>query len=261
MRSSMQPILFYICITVGSVVIGTPLKHAADKSEKIGSRIRALDAVVEGFAQSESAETRLVDSLRDLIDSLHASIAANDEKIAANDRKVAANDEKMAAIRKQFCRRQDILPAIITYSGTAGATSEFSATHSAENAFKPQESGEYPWANIAGGLPATVWYRFDEPQTVAKISLRARNDQYHPNAEQAPEDIIFKGSDDCENWVTLKSVAHAGFTVKGEKREFEIPCSARAAYTCYGMEVSRNHGNNVNSGGEYVSIQDTVMYG
>jgi len=247
MWSSMQPILVCICITVGSVVIGTPLKHAADKSEKIGSRIRALDAVVEEFAQSESTETRLVESLRDLIDSLHASIATN--------------DEKMAAIQKQFCHRQDILPATITYSGTAGATSEYSASHAAENAFKPQGSGKYPWANHAGELPATVWYKFEKPQTVAKISLRARNDQYHPNAEQAPEDIIFKGSDDCENWVTLKSVAHAGFTVKGEKREFEIPCSARAAYTCYGMEVSRNHGNNVNSGGEYVSIQDTVMYG
>ena len=185
----------------------------------------------------------MIDALRALIDSLHASIAAN--------------DEKMAAIQKQFCHRQDILPATITYSGKAGATSvyESAASHSAENAFKPQGSGKYPWANIAGELPATVWYKFDKPQTVAKISLRSRNDA-HKDASQAPEDITFKGSDDCENWVTLKSVTHAGFTVGDEKREFEIPCHARGAYTCYGITVNAPHG-----GGSHVSIADTIMYG
>ena len=179
---------------------------------------------------------------------------------------IAANDQKIVKIQKQaLCLRQYLFPTRIKYSGTAGATSEHTHDgyldyHAAAKAFRPQTSGERPWANSEGKLPATVWFKFDEPQTVVKISLRARNDDYS-YAQQAPEDITFKASDDCENWVTLKSVAHAGFTVKGEKREFEIPCSARGAYRCYGIESSKNHANNKGSGGEFVSIADTVMYG
>jgi len=153
------------------------------------------------------------------------------------------------------CRLQDIDPRTITYTGTPGASSEYNEAHGAKSAFKRQSSGDKPYANAKGGLPLTVWYQFNKPQVVSKISLRSRNDVYD-QAEQAPEDLTFKGSDDCLSWVPLKTVAHAGFTTKDDLKVFKIPCSARRAYRCYGIESSQSHG-----GGEYVSLQDVIMYG
>ena len=153
-----------------------------------------------------------------------------------------------------YCRIQDGNMKAIPYAGTPGATSQYASNHGAASAFKPQGEGDKPYATDGTEGPHTVWYKFEEPHIVAKISLRSRNDW--TTVEQAPEDLTFKGSDDCETWVTLKEVAHAGFTEGGEKREFSIPCSARSAYRCYGITVSESTSTSYS----HVSLADVVMY-
>jgi len=219
----MQPFFIFICIAVGSAVTGTPLKRAAEPPK--------------------SQYTELIKEIM----SLHADLP---------------DDAKILEIQQQaLCLREAAYPEIseIPYEGTPGATNYWGAGHEAEKAFQVQPKHSYPYATSTD-LPATVWFKFDEPQIVAKISLRSRNDMYE-EAQQAPADLTFKGSDDCEDWKTIMIVDDADFTERGQKREFQIPCSARGAYRCYGIEVSRNRGTLTSGCTRCVSFANVVMYG
>ena len=185
---------------------------------------------------------------------------------------IIANDEDIKSLRTDItallrlsinnimtdavCRFQDAHISAISYSGKPGATSQFADNHGPQYAFKPE--GVAPYATSGSGKAETVWYEFIEPQIVAKISLRSRKGASWNTAPQASEDLTFKGSDDCQTWVTLKSVAHAGFTKNNETRAFVIPCKARRAYKCYGIGVKKAHGGKAE---KHVSLANVVMYG
>jgi len=136
-----------------------------------------------------------------------------------------------------------------TYSGTPGASSEWSTTHTADNAFKPQVGK--PWASKS--LPATVWYKFNYYFKLAKISFSSRNDG---SWDQTPKTFEAVGSYDCSNWHVLKSVSNANFTKGGQTKAWDIPCEKQKSYRCYGIKASANSGH----GSQLVSLANTQMY-
>jgi len=244
----MQPLFLAISLTVVSVVIGmphipkeilaeipteTPTANPAgsvpEKIETIGNDFFALSPIVK-------------------------SLLEDDNKTESLENRITNMEEEIESLRREnICvyhgRR-------IPFNGSAGATCRNDEKHPAENAFKPQQQGKYPYATEEDNFPATVWFKFNQPQTVKKISIRSRNDVYD-DARQAPEDLTFVASDDCSKWVTLSQVEHAGFTKKGEAREFVIPCIT--AFKCYGITVNKSHRPDL-SMGKYVSFADVVMY-
>ena len=112
--------------------------------------------------------------------------------------------------------------------GKSGATSELSDEHRSENAFLSVNSA---WVTGANSLPATIWYDFTRQVYPISFSLFSRE------SKQYPDTFEFVGSNDCSSWQILKTVSDTGFS-DGQQKEWELGCSARKAYSCYGIRIT-----------------------
>ena len=143
--------------------------------------------------------------------------------------------------------------------GNADASSEWSEEYSSGRAFQQWIAGDKPW--ISKKLPATVWYRFDKKITLAKISF---NSECRPNGDGyeqlglPPETFDVVASDDCHNWMVLRTVDAAGFTGSGQTKSWEIPCENQGEYYCYGIHTTRVITQGVRAVG--VAITNIKMY-
>jgi len=108
-----------------------------------------------------------------------------------------------------------------------------------------------PW--LSGGVPATVYYNFPYPITVAKFSFRNRREKAH--SANNPEQFEFVGSDDCESWTVIRVVSAVDWGMKqDEEKIWTIDQIDRKKFKCFGIRVLSISGNN------HAAIQDLKMW-
>ena len=129
------------------------------------------------------------------------------------------------------CGNEELIKA--SYSGVPGASSEWRSDHNAALAFKPQTT-KWAWAPKDNSLPPIIWYHFDYPFALAKISFTSRNGDAW---DQTPKTFDVVGSHDCSNWNILKSVTNAEFTSGGQTKLWNIPCKSQKPYECFGIRA------------------------
>ena len=138
--------------------------------------------------------------------------------------------------------------------GYAGASSIMSEEYAANKAFK--NSNEW-W--MGHEFPATLFFRFSTPVTVAKIGFQA------PGAwdawDQAPRDfaLIASMDHDCNahsKWDVLRNVSHL-FTLPSQEYIWSIPCNTVKPWKCYGIRVTANSGDSCKN---CTSVMNMKMY-
>jgi len=225
------------------------------KRQNIGLNGLNIVELEQGLDKRMRAKTalRASDAQQDItLDTLEAYLRQLDDRITALENStdaVMAKFTKLESSTKCEIRMQssDLLKA--TYSGTPGASSEWSTTHTKDKAFKPES--DKPWASSS--LPATVWYKFNYQFKLAKISFTSRAES--TNWDQVPKTFEVVGSYDCSKWYVLKSVSNAKFTAEGQTKAWEIPCEKQKSYKCYGVKASASSGQKT-----LVALANTKMY-
>jgi len=119
--------------------------------------------------------------------------------------------------------------------GQSGASSSF-WSHSSRYAFLYYNKffSTY-WSSKDYSMPATIWYDFTRPVYPVSFSFSSAN----TGNLKYPTAFDFVGSNDCSSWKVLKRVEYSGFTANKQTRSWQVPCSARKAYSCYGIRATR----------------------
>jgi len=108
-----------------------------------------------------------------------------------------------------------------------------------------------PW--LSDKVPATVYYNFPHPITVAKFSFRNRREKAH--SANNPKDFNFVGSDDCKSWTMIRGVSAVDWGIKqDEEKIWTIDQIDRKKFKCFGIQVLSI------SGKKSVAIQDLKMW-
>merc|ERR1711970_1575973 len=108
-----------------------------------------------------------------------------------------------------------------------------------------------PW--LSGKLPATVYYNFPYPITVAKFSFRNRREKAH--SANNPIDFNFVGSDDCKSWTVISGIIRVDWGMKqDEEKIWTINQIDRKKFKCFGIQVLSITGK------YYAAIQDLKMW-
>ena len=141
----------------------------------------------------------------------------------------------------------------VVYDGTAGASSQYSASYSAQKAFN-QENPR--WCSKAG-YPAKIWFKFRSAVKVMKISFSSvENGKHGYEWKQSPKTFNMIASNDCRTWDTLLSVTNSGFTGQNQEHSWLIPPTQQKSYRCYGIEGIENLGY----GKHYISLTNLKMF-
>ena len=146
----------------------------------------------------------------------------------------------------------------VDYKGSAHASSSW-GQHPAENAFKPQNAGSWPWANHRdNNFPHFVWFQFESPIVLAKIGFSSRAGQ-NQNQMVKKFDVIGATASGCSDIQDspriLLGVEDAGFERSSQAKVWLIPEKNQAPYLCIGIKI---HSGSVLS--TVVSVQNMVMW-
>jgi len=159
------------------------------------------------------------------------------------------SDELTCELKK----KSDFVTPIV-YDGTPGASSQYSASYSAEKAFDSENDDR--WCS-AEGFPAKIWFQFTSAVKVVKISFSSPEpSRGHQKWKQSPKAFQVIASDDCSNWDTLLSVTDSGFTGAHQEKSWQIPCNQQKSYHCYGIEGNENFGFHT----DYISVHKMKMF-
>ena len=125
---------------------------------------------------------------------------------------------------------------LIQYHGDALASSLY-WYFSAKDAFFG--GPDHFWASSSDEpLPVSIWFRFEEAQSLAKIGFSSRPGGH---LDQTPVHFLVIASmttnGKCTDWTTLLEVKNAGFTQNGEFRSWLIPARNRQPFQCIGLEI------------------------
>ena len=83
--------------------------------------------------------------------------------------------------------------------------------------------------------PQTVWYKFAKPVKIAKFAFSSR---VWSHLDQSPTQFALVGSDDCVNWVDIKSY-NTQFTKLNEEKTWTISANERQEFKCFGIKVEK----------------------
>ncbi|XP_066929655.1 uncharacterized protein [Clytia hemisphaerica] len=144
---------------------------------------------------------------------------------------------------------QHIIEEVHTERGTAGATSEYSATYMAEKGF--QKNYAYGWKtkNNYGHMPEMIWYKFRESFVPAEVTFRSNG-----NVNEMPTKYQFVGSNDhhCNEYSpwTILCEDLSGDVVKYryESKRCAVSHYHQATYFCFGLRVLNTKGNTAYAG-------------
>ena len=139
----------------------------------------------------------------------------------------------------------------MVYDGMAGASSIYSDSYIAQNAFD-QEDPDARWSSTAG-YPGKIWFKFTSAVKVAKLSFSSVQSIYW---KESPKAFNVIASNDCRNWEILLSVTNSGFTGENQEKSWQIPCTQKKSYQCYGIEGTENLGY----GTDYISLKKMKMF-
>ena len=139
----------------------------------------------------------------------------------------------------------------VVFNGTAGASSKYSASYSAQNAFN-QDDSNARWCSTPG-YPSKIWFKFMSAVKVVKFSFSSVQSKYW---KESPKAFNVIASDDCSNWDILLSVTNSGFTGENQEKSWQIPPTQQKSYRCYGIEGTENLGY----WRDYISLKKLKMW-
>jgi len=138
----------------------------------------------------------------------------------------------------------------LTPLGTASASSEFNASHSADKAIDNNTTTQ--WAGDASGFP--YWWKIDfgagTEQIIDQYKMQARTDAFW---DEIPEDWTFEASNNNSDWDVLSTHSAIVWT-QSEIKTFNVTNST--AYRYYRFNISDNQ----SSSSSNVSFTETEMF-
>jgi len=243
---------------------------------KLASQKMALARLVDAKRQNgqKMALAQLVDAKRqndaesrqaDVEDAVREIVASEIESHDEDDNL----DEKIQELQEMILHQQDMIKTLlicvvnvdnsdlvtsVVYNGTAGASSHWSSSYVAENAFKGSNSKR--WASTST-LPAKLWYNFTSPVKVVMISFKPPFESEDYYLKEVPKTFKLIASNDCTNWHVLLTVKNSAFTTASQVKSWKIPCDQQKSYKCYGIEGTVNSGYSTWDG---ISLTDVRMF-
>merc|ERR1719309_884129 len=139
----------------------------------------------------------------------------------------------------------------IVYSGTAGASSTWSAKYAPQNAF---ENSDDRWVSGKlgdGPRRPELYFNFTSEVTVAMIGLTTATAW-----GQAPKSFELIASMDCGNWHVLRYVVDHIWPHGNEEFIWTIPCDLIKPWKCYGIRATAHSG----SRHDCVSVKEMKMF-
>jgi len=130
--------------------------------------------------------------------------------------------------------------------GTPSASSEYSGSYPASNAF--DDSNSTWWCSSVG---TTGWIQYDLGSGVTKTAIRTTIRCPVTYTQYAPKDFTIKGSNNGSDWDTLKTVTGETGWSSNEQRTFDF--TNATAYRYYRVDITAV------DGGNYMGIAEIEM--
>jgi len=217
------------------------------------AQVRSADAMAE-TKQQTGAVSRQADLTSSYIEDAVRKIVSKEIK-NHQDMNVDKQYQHLTALIVELTcliKKSSEFVTPVVYDGTAGASSKYSSSYPAQNAFTPEDSDDR-WCTDSSGYPGKIWFNFTSAVKVVKISFSSPDSSYW---KESPKTFNVIASNDCSNWHTLLSVADSGFTGSNQVKSWQIPCTQQKSYKCYGIEGTENEGY----GTEYTSLKKLKMF-
>lgn len=139
-----------------------------------------------------------------------------------------------------------------TPSGTANASSEYSASYQAWEAFNGiLSTGGDAW--LAGATTGWLAYNFQTPKVVNRYNIYCQNTgNAMEDAARSPKSWTFEGSNDGINWTVLDSRNNITSWIVGTPNSYE--CNNTISFNRYRINITANGGS-----ASYLAIAELEM--
>jgi len=215
------------------------------------AQVRSADEVADAKQQT-GAVSRQADLTSTYIEDAVRKIVSKEIKNHQDnnvDQQILHLQAQIDKLRCLIKKSSDFVTPVVL-DGTAGASSQYSSSYPAQNAFNSENSDDR-WCST-NAHPAKLWFNFTSPVKVVKISFSSITSTYW---KESPKIFKVIASNDCSNWHTLLSVANSGFTGGDQVKSWPIPCTQQKSYKCFGIESTENHGYH-----SYTSLKKMKMF-
>lgn len=107
---------------------------------------------------------------------------------------------------------------LITSGGTASASSSYSGSYTADNAFDVDESND--WASVANDLPAWIQYQFSSAQEVTSFRIICGTGSIASPTLRAPTAFVLQSSSNGTSWTDEFTYADITWSAASQNQYF-----------------------------------------